>query len=280
MPTTSFGQVIPVTGLNLGFVGTVSRLGERVITARQFVQQTVSGTYNLNFGDPAVQVPTSTGGVWTSVLDYVTASTANIANVANNFAGFAVREVQQGIVYPVTATPGTSTVGYYYSGQIAEVAERANGTILLSVSASPKQGDQVYTRVVINAAVTAGLIGDWETEPVASDLFTLNGITAAAAAATSLTGITFTGVYVGQVVSGAGIPAGASGQAATYVVSGTGTAGAYTTIVLSQGLPTAITATSVLTFSNLVALPRTVLRTGYVDANSVVEITIKERNAA
>jgi len=50
--------------------------------------------------------------------------------------------------------------------------------------------------------------------------------------------------------------------------------------VLSQGLPTAITATSVLTFSNLVALPRTVLRTGYVDANSVVEIAIKERNAA
>jgi hypothetical protein len=64
------------------------------------------------------------------------------------------------------------------------------------------------------------------------------------------------------------------------VVSGTGTAGAYTTIVLSNGLTTAITATSVLTFSNLIALPNTVARTGAIDANNVMEITIKERNAA
>jgi hypothetical protein len=156
---------------------------------------------------------------------------------------------------------------------MAEVLERGAGTVPLSVGA-PNAGAQVYTRAVLNTAVTAGTIGDWETNPAASDLFTLNGITAAAAAATSLTGITFTGVYVGQVVTGPGVAPGA------YVVSGTGTAGAYTTIVLSSGLTTAITATSVLTFSNLIALPNVTARTGYVDANNMLEIVIKVRNAA
>ena len=66
----------------------------------------------------------------------------------------------------------------------------------------------------------------------------------------------------------------------TYVVSGTGTAGSYSAIVLSQAITTALTSTSPLTFSNLVALPNVVTRTGYVDANNMVEITIKNRNAA
>jgi hypothetical protein len=269
----SFGQVIPVTGPNIGFVGSVSRLGERVITAREFVQQSGSGTYNLNFGDPAVLIPNTSGGYWDSVLDFVTAATSNIGLLATQWAGIAIREVQTQLTYPAGQTPGIQQVGYYAPSTMAEVLERGSITVALAVGA-PNAGAQVYTRVVVNSAVTAGTIGDFETNPAATDLFTLNGITAAAAAATSLTGITFTGVYIGQLVSGAGIAPG------TYVVSGTGTAGAYTTIVLSQGLPTAITATSVLTFSNLFALPSVVARTGYVDANNILEVTIKTRNAA
>ena len=270
--TVSFGQIIPVTGPNIGFQGTVSRQGERVITARELVQQTTTGTYNLNFGDPAVMIPNTSGGYWASVLDFVTASTANIANVASYFAGMAVREVQTQLTYPAGQTPGIQQVGFYAPGTMAEVLERGSGTVYLSVGA-PNAGAQVYTRVALNTAVTAGTIGDWETNPAASDLFTLTGITAAAAGATALT-LTATGVYIGQAVNGPGIAAGA------YVVSGTGTPGAYTAIVISQGLTTAITATSVLTFSNLVALKDVVARTGYVDANNMLEITLKTRVAA
>ena len=270
MPT-SFGQVIPVTGPNIGFVGTVSRLGERVIAARVFEPYTT--TNNLNFGDPAVILPNNLGGYYDSVADFIAHSTANIGLVASYFAGAAVREVKTNLVYPAGQTPGIQQVGYYANLQMAEVLERGSMTVLLTVGA-PNAEAQVYTRAVLNAAVPAGFIGDWETNPAASDLFTLNGITAAAAGATSITGITFTGVYVGQVVSGAGVAPG------TYVVSGTGTAGSYTTIVLSNALPVAITATSVLTFSNLIALPNVVARTGNVDANSLLEITIKVRNAA
>ena len=271
MPTSlSFGQVIPVTGPVLGFPGTVSRVGERIITAREFVP--VTSTNNLNFGDPAVLVPNSSGGYWDSVADFVAAATSNIGLIIAQFAGFAVHEVQTQLAYPAGQQPGILQVGYYAGSTMAEVLERGSGTVSLAVGA-PNAGAQVYTRVVANAAVTAGYIGDWETNPAATDLFTLTGATAAAAGQTAIT-LTATGVYVGQPVSGPGIATG------TYVVSGTGTAGSYSAIVLSQALTTAITSTSPLTFSNLVALPNVVARTGAVDANNVFEITIKSRNAA
>ena len=274
MAVISFGQVIPVTGPNLGFPGTISRQGERVAASRQFVPTTNT---NLNFGDPAVVVENAQGGYYDSVADFIAAATANVGLVASQFAGVAVREVQTQLAYPVgfNVAPGAQQVGYYAASQMATVLERGSTTVNVAVANSPVSGSQVYTRAVNNTAVSAGTVGDWEIgAPAASDLFMLNGITAAAAAATSLTGITFTGVYVGQVVSGPGIAPG------TYVVSGTGTVGSYTTIVLSNGLTTAITATSVLTFSNLIALPNTVARTGFLDANSVMEITLKIRNAA
>jgi hypothetical protein len=270
MTQYAFGQTIPVTGPNIGFPGAVSRFGERVIVARQFMPTNVTNV--LNFGDPAVQIPNAQGGVYTSVADYVAAATANIANVAAYFAGMAVREVKTQLVYPNAVTPGVQQLGNYNNLQIAEVMERGSGTINLAVG-TPNAGAQIYTRVVLNTAVTAGTIGDYETNPAATDLFTLTGATAAAAGATAIT-LTGTNVFVGQPVSGPGV------QPGTYVVSGTGTAGAYTAIVLSQALTTAITATSPLTFSNLVALPNMVARTGYVDSNNVLEITIKIRNAA
>jgi hypothetical protein len=269
MPT-SFGQVIPVTGPNIGFPGSVSRVGERVITAREFSPFT--STNNLNFGDPAVIIPNATGGVYDSVADFVAHATSNIGLVASYFAGMAVREVQSQLTYGQGTVPGVQQVGYYYSAQMAEVLERGSGTVLLSVG-SPNAEAQVYTRVVANAAVPAGFVGDWETNPAASDLFSLGTITAANAGSTSLT-LTATGVYVGQVVSGPGIAAG------TYVVSGTGTPGSFSAIVLSQAVTVAIATGTTLTFSNLVALPNVVARTGFVDANNMLEITVKVRNAA
>jgi hypothetical protein len=77
-----------------------------------------------------------------------------------------------------------------------------------------------------------------------------------------------------MAVKGPGIADG------TYIVSGTGTPGSYTVVVLSQAATQGIVAGAPITFSNLVALPRVVLRTGFVDPNGLVEITIKERNAA
>jgi hypothetical protein len=262
----SFGQVIPVTGPNLGFPGTVSRFGERVIAARQLVQQSASGTFNLNFGDPAVLVENNSGGDFTSVADFINAATSNISLVAAQFAGIAVREVQTQLVYPAGQTPGILQVGYYAPNTMSEVLERGSATILLSVG-SPVSGSQLYTRAVLNGAVTAGLVGDWETTPAASDLFT--DVTPTGTVNTTALTITNTNIQVGQVVSGPGIAPG------TYVT-------AYTpgTATLSKALTLDVIAGQAITFSNLIALPNVVARTGFVDANSILEVTIKVRNAA
>jgi hypothetical protein len=274
MSVISFGQVIPVTGPNLGFPGTVSRQGERVVSSRQF--NPFSASYNLNFGDPAILIENSSGGYWTSVLDAIENSVANVALIASRFAGIAVREVQTQLAYPYGSgiTPGQQQVGYYAPGQMADVLERGSATILASVYNSPVAGGPVYTRVVLNSAVSAGTIGDWEVGPPAATDLVTSVLPSASIDSTTITLNATLALYIGMAVSGPGIAPG------SYIVSGTGTPGAYTVVVLNNATIQAITAGSPIVFNNLVLLPNVVQRTGYVDANSIVEITITNRNQA
>ena len=266
MTQYSFGQTIPVLGPNIGFQGTVSRFGERVIVAREFVPTTT--TNNLNFGDPAVVIQNNSGGYHDSVADFV-ATVANIGLLAAQFAGMAVREVKTMLTYPAGQTPGISLVGYYSNGQMAEVLERGSATVLITVSNSPVAGSQLYTRVVLNSAIPAGVLGDWEVgAPAASDLFT--DATTLTEGSTTATAATGTNVQVGQLLSGAGIASG------TYVAAISGT-----TVTLSKAATATFASTgSLVTYSNLFAVPNTVARTGYLDSNNSLEITIKVRNAA
>jgi len=276
---TSFGTSIPVTGPNNGFPGTVSRFGERVISARPF--SPITPTNNLNFGDPAVLVPNSTANLedsYDSIKDFL-GTIGNTALLAQYFTGMAVREVKTQVTYP--QTPGNNLSGYYSNGQMAEVLERGSATVLLAVGA-PKSQDQVYTRVVLNGAVAAGLVGDWETNPAASDLFTLVVGTGGAAAGQKVIPVaSTTNVQVGQLVSGPGGSGGSGGQASGIP------AGAYvaslitnTSITLNVNLTAALAAGQVMTMSNLFAVPSCVARTGNLDANNVLEITFKTRLAA
>jgi hypothetical protein len=275
MTVLSFGQTINVLGPNLGFPGTVSRQGERVITARQVL---LAAPHNINFGDPVVCVPDqgTIGGSYESVLDYV-ATIANLASLSKLFAGSAVREVKTQLLYPNNVVPGVQQLGYYSPGQLAEVLQRGSMTVLLSVGA-PSTEDQVYTRIALNANVAAGLIGDYETNPASStatgDLFTVNTPTATVNSTTLTLPTAYAGIQVGMLVSGPGIAPN------TYVAAGTGTAGAYTAVTLSNATQQAIAAGVPITFSNLFALPGCVIRTGDVDSNSMVEITYKNRVAA
>lgn len=260
---TSFGKSIPVLGPNIGFDGSISRLGERVVAARQVYPQ---ATKNLVFGNPAVIIPDSTGGTYDSVAGFIDRDPANAGLVASTFAGAAVREVKTQLVYEAGSTPGIEQVGYYQPGEESEVLERGSQTVPLSGGTPVSQG-QVYTRVALNEDdVPGGSIGDWEATPPDSDNIATTG--SASSASTALTVASGTGLQAGQVVTGVGIAPG------TAIESVSGTA-----VVLS--LPTtASLSTTAVNFSNVVALPFTVFRTGYVDDNSKVEVTFKLRNAA
>jgi hypothetical protein len=133
--------------------------------------------------------------------------------------------------------------------------------IVVLAEGTPEANQPVYMRIVASLLPTLA-VGGFE---ASSDTVTQVGT---AASGTSVTLGAGTGVAVGQLVTGAGIAGG------TYVagISGTG-------LTLSKAITAALSSTT-LTFANNVALPGVVFRTGFVDANNSVEITIKVRNAA
>ncbi len=264
----SFGQVIPVTGPNLGFPGNISRFGDRVVKARPFAPLT--STNNLNFGDPAVLIPTTTGGTWTSIADFI-GTVTNLAKVQAAFAGVAVRNVKTSLTYPAGVTPGTNQVGYFSNGQEAEVLERGSATVLLTAGA-PSAGDQVYSRILASSISSA--LGDYETNPSATVDYITSVAPSGTINSTTITLNTTLALYPGMLVFGPGVPAGA------YVVSLTGTNGAATAVVISSALNQTLTAGSPIVFSNLVPLNGVTVTTGVVDANNTVEITLKLRNIA
>jgi hypothetical protein len=160
----SFGAVIPVTGLNIGFLGQVSRTGERVIAARQ---ANVANKLNINFGDPVVLLGDATGGTYQSVADFVIGAGTPSAPTGGSFtaalfAGVAVREVKTNLGYPIT--PGNAPVGYYAPGQEAEALERGSIAVKFNVTTGAVAGGPVYVRILLNGAIPAGLIGGFETQ--------------------------------------------------------------------------------------------------------------------
>lgn len=154
-PITSFGGVIPVTSLNLGYPGNASRLGERVIAARQVLTTTPNA---IVFGDPVVIVPDSLGGTYQSVKDFI-ATPATFT--AARFAGVAVRNVKTMLQFVAWGTVQSAQFGQFAPGSMAEVLERGSITVKIN-NGTPVSQNPVYIRTVFNGAIPAGLVGGFE----------------------------------------------------------------------------------------------------------------------
>jgi hypothetical protein len=151
----SFGGVIPVTALNLGFLGNVSRIGERVIAARQVLSTTPNP---ISFGQACVIIPDATGGTWQSISDFIAGAGTF---TAPRFAGIAVRNVKTYLTYVGLGSVQTPQIGNYGPGQIAEVLERGSITVKINNGTPASQGP-VYVRTVANAGIPAGVVGGLE----------------------------------------------------------------------------------------------------------------------
>jgi len=255
--STSFGKVIPVTGLLNGFPGTPSRQGVPVITSRRVLS---TAAHAVSFGEAVVAISDTTGGTFQSIRDFV-ATLANIPLLTTQFAGIAVREVKSHLTYPVGVTPGTDVIGSYAVGAIMDALEQGTVTVLIT-HGTPGSDGAVYARVAASASLTATSVGDLE---AAADTVSTTGT---CASGTSLAVNSGTGIVAGQIVTGAGIADG------TYVAAVSGT-----TVTLSQAVTSALSTTAVV-FASTVKLPYVVFKTGSLDANGVAEILIKVRNAA
>lgn len=149
-----FGQYIPVTGLTLGFPGKVSRMGERVITARQVLSTT---TNPISFGAGVVIVSDTAGGTYQSIADFIAGSGSF---TAAKFAGVAISEVETTLGYPYI--PGISVTGNYLPGALAEVLERGSIVVPVPVATGITSQGPVYVRITLNGEIPAGVVGDFE----------------------------------------------------------------------------------------------------------------------
>jgi hypothetical protein len=153
------GFVIPLTGPNSGFPGTVSRNGDELIVNRPL---NLNDTLPAAFGDVAVLNPDSTGGTWSSVQSFI-AGGGTGANVLAQLAGLFSRNFKVDLTYPTYGASGAN-VNQYLPGQLADVLERGVMTVQLRVySTAPVADGQVFVRVALNGAIPAGVIGGLET---------------------------------------------------------------------------------------------------------------------
>jgi hypothetical protein len=255
--SSSFGQVIPVTGLLFGFPGNVSRLGERVIAAREVLATTA---HSISFGSSVIIVPAS--DTYQSVADFIAGGGTF---TAARFSGVAIREVTTQLGYPYT--PGAQNIGNYPPGAIAEVLERGSIAVLIQAAAAgtPTTQNALYVRVALNPSYSAALVGGFEVSADAA----VNTTGTASSGSTALTVASGTGIVVGQIVTGVGIAPGTS----VAVVAGTA-------VTLSQNTTAALSTTAV-NFASNVQIPNLVFRTNQgLDANGIAEVTILTRVAA
>lgn len=249
----SFGAVIPVTGLNNGFLGQVSRTnsGEPCIVAR------LANAANINkisFGDSVVLLPDSAGGTYRQMADFVanggavafgTASTHTntTLDTLSNAAGLAPGMFVFGAGIPAgTYIISISSAGAATLSQ-ATTASATLVSIYVGVFAGIA-GREVKTQLTYPITPGSSLIGSYAPGEMTEVMVGRGSIIVAINAGTPISNGQ---VYMRVALNGA-IPAGLVGDL--------------------EAAPDGV---------NTVALTGVVFKTGVLDANNLAEITFLNR---
>ncbi len=164
MPAT----VIPVKGMSLGFVGSISNEGDSLRVPR-LVKST--DTLSIPFGGV---VMLNTDNTYSSVATKVAAS-PSVPPTITTPLGIAVTDVQpNGASFPQGG--GSNLAGGYYApGQVADVMVKGT-TNVYCANGTPTAGGTVYIRVALNASIPAGFIGGLEATSDGANSVALNPI--------------------------------------------------------------------------------------------------------
>jgi hypothetical protein len=149
MPAT----VIPVKGLYLGFVGSISNEGYSLRSARQV---NPSDTLPVHFGETFVL---NSNNTYSSVATFIAGSGTVTAATP---MGIAPSNVNVNPTYSITGSNDVLTPGgMYLPGSIMDGL--VQGTINVSCNnGTPTAGGNVYIRVALNGAIPLGIVGDLE----------------------------------------------------------------------------------------------------------------------
>ena len=253
------GFVVPLTGPNSGFPGTVSRNGDEVIVNRPLAS---TDTLPANFGDVAFLDQNSVGGYWSSVQSLA----VPIATTTSTWSGS---------VSSITVASGTGIA----VGQAVTGPGVAAGTTVSSISG---------TTVGLSVATTGSQTG-----------VTLNFLGAALASTSGFAGIFARNVKVDTQYPLTGVvqPGGSyqPGQLAdvcergsvavqlrVYSVTPVSGGQVFVRVALNPSVPAGVIGgiETAADGPNTIALPTSIVvfKTGAIDANGRTEITLKTRN--
>lgn len=254
----SFGSVIPVTGLNIGFPGQVSRTGEMVIAARQ---ANSSNAHNISFGQAVMLLGDTMGGTLISAADWFASGGGYSVGTASTHSNTTVDTL---------AFNAAVSIGQYIFGTGIPV-----GATITAVTP---------TSITISKAATSTGAG------VAIYVASFDGIAVREVKTnvTSYLNMEQTGSntpVVGYYAPGEITEVLERGSIAAQINGGNVFAGAPVMIrlVLNGSIPAGVVGGLegyTQGDSGLLQLPNVVFRTGVLDANNVAEITILNRVAA
>lgn len=254
----AFGAVIPVTGLNLGFLGQVSRTnsGDPVIVARQANSGNLN---NIAFGDAVVLLPDSAGGTYRQMADFLTNGGAvpfgtvsthtntTIDTFSAGLAGLSVGMLVSGAgIAPGSYITAITATTITLSQATTATANTVNLYIATFAGIAIRE---VKTQLTYPITPGASLIGNYLPGQLC-EVLERGSVTVKIPVGTPITNGS---VYLRTVLNGA-IPAGLLGDLEA-APDGTNT------IVLAPSHPV-------------------VFRTGVLDGNNVAEITLLNRVAA
>lgn len=150
MPAT----VIPVTGINEGFVGNISNEGYSLRTPRSI---NPTDTLNVAFGETMVL---NLNNTYSSVAEFILGS----GTVTDDTAiCLAVANTKTNPTFPLNGTNDAFTPGGTYTpGQVADALVQGTMDVFCRVGTPTGAGGPVYVRVALNGAFPAGVVGGLE----------------------------------------------------------------------------------------------------------------------
>jgi hypothetical protein len=255
----AFGAVIPITGLNFGFVGQVSRTGggDPFIVSKQ---ANAANAASIAFGDTVVVLPDSLGGTYKQFADWVANGGGLVLSVGTVNAS-------------PTLTPASATLSGLQVGMFVSGAGIAVGSYITAVN--PAAGTVTISK---NATATA---------TVNLSFVTFGGI-AVREVKTSLqyTSLPPVGTSViGSYPAGTMCEALVRGSITVRILNGTPVQGGavYIRAILNTGTyPNGIVGglETIADGVNNILLPNFTFKTGVLDANGIAEVTILDRVGA
>lgn len=148
MPAT----VIPVKGMQQGFVGNISSEGLSLRSPRVV---NLADTHNVSFGEAVV---VNANNTYSSVAQFIAgggtfSATTPLAIAASN--------VHTNTVYPVQGG-SNSTSGFYVPGQVADAMVIGTMNVQINNGTPTGANGAVYLRILANAGIPAGVVGGFE----------------------------------------------------------------------------------------------------------------------